>query len=121
MTLEQTVEIPASRHVSFDLPFTFPVGRAKAELILTPYPRAARCTEPTAPVSVERDLEKYPWEASIGMFKDAHFSSEELFRERSRDLLREEAKLFRRISPEALEQAAKHGVTPEELGLGEFV
>jgi hypothetical protein len=121
MTIEQTVEIPASRRVTFDLPFTFPVGKAKAELILTPEPPALRETEPTAPVFVETDVEKYPWEASIGLFKDAKFSTDELLKERARDLLREEAKLFRKISPEALTIAAKHGVTPAELGLGEFV
>jgi hypothetical protein len=32
MTIEQTIEIPASRHVTFDLPFTFPVGMAKVEV-----------------------------------------------------------------------------------------
>ncbi|GHV08518.1 hypothetical protein FACS189485_20100 [Spirochaetia bacterium] len=117
MTLEQTIEIPASRHVAFDLPFTFPIGKVKVELIITPEPLASRTPEPIAPIVVETDVEKYPWEASIGLFKDAAFSSEELFKERARDLLRDEAKLFRKISPEALEQAAKRGVTPEELGL----
>ena len=121
MTIEQTVEIPESHRVIFDLPFSFPVGRAKMELILTPEPQASGETEPISPVVVERDVEKYPWEASIEIFKDARFPPEELFKERARDLLREEAKLFRKISPEALEKAAKRGITPEELGLGEFV
>jgi hypothetical protein len=36
MTIEQTVEIPASRRVTFDLPFSFPVGTAKAALVIFP-------------------------------------------------------------------------------------
>jgi hypothetical protein len=32
MTIEQTVEIPASRRVFFDLPPEFPVGTAKVEV-----------------------------------------------------------------------------------------
>jgi hypothetical protein len=36
MTIEQTVEIPASRRVTFDLPVTFPVGKAKAALVVYP-------------------------------------------------------------------------------------
>ncbi|GHU92318.1 hypothetical protein FACS189479_00870 [Spirochaetia bacterium] len=36
MTIEQTVEIPASRRVTFDLPFAFPVGKAKVEVTVTP-------------------------------------------------------------------------------------
>jgi hypothetical protein len=114
MTIEQTVEIPASRRVTFDLPFSVPIGTAKAELTLTPELAAA-------PVPVERDVQKYPWEEAIGMFRDAKFSSEKLFDERARDLLREEAKLFGKISPEAREKAARRGITPEALGLGEFV
>jgi hypothetical protein len=35
MTIEQTVDIPASRHVAFDLPFTFPVGKAQVALTVT--------------------------------------------------------------------------------------
>jgi hypothetical protein len=120
MTIEQTVEIPENHRLFFDIPRYIPSGRAKVELIVTPEP-VLRETESTAPVIVETDVKRYPWEASIGMFKDAKFSTEELFKERARDLLREEAKLFRKISPEALEKAAKRGVTPAELGLEEFV
>jgi hypothetical protein len=40
MTIEQTVEIPASRRVIFDLPSTFPVGKAKAALVVYPEPPA---------------------------------------------------------------------------------
>ena len=36
MTFEQTVEIPASRRLTFDLPFSFPVGRAKVALVVFP-------------------------------------------------------------------------------------
>jgi hypothetical protein len=32
MTIEQTVEIPASRRIFFDLPLEFPVGKAKVEV-----------------------------------------------------------------------------------------
>jgi hypothetical protein len=34
MTIEQTVEIPADHRLFLDLPFTFPVGRAK--ITITP-------------------------------------------------------------------------------------
>ncbi|GHV81998.1 hypothetical protein AGMMS49991_05560 [Spirochaetia bacterium] len=36
MTIEQTVEVPASRRVTFDLPFTFPIGTARAALVVYP-------------------------------------------------------------------------------------
>jgi hypothetical protein len=36
MTIEQTVDIPASRRVTFDLPLTFPVGKAKVALVVYP-------------------------------------------------------------------------------------
>jgi hypothetical protein len=36
MTIEQTVEIPVSRRVTFDLPVTFPVGKAKVTLVVYP-------------------------------------------------------------------------------------
>ncbi|GHU51096.1 hypothetical protein FACS1894200_10970 [Spirochaetia bacterium] len=111
MTIEQIVEIPASRRITFDLPFTVPVGTAKVELKVSPDMKTASETE----------LEKYPWESAIGMFKGAGFSTEELFKERARDLLCEEAMLFHKISKEALEAAAKQGVSPAELGLEEFV
>jgi hypothetical protein len=119
MTIEQTIEIPESHRLFFDIPRNIPSGRAKVALTVTPEPmalaQAAPVPEPVA------DIEKYPWEGIIGMFKDSQFSTEELFKERARDLLLEEAKLFRKISPEALEIAAKRGVTPAELGLEEFV
>jgi hypothetical protein len=48
MTIEQTVEIPASRRVTFDLPFTFPVGKAKVALVVFPElpAEAARPVDP---------------------------------------------------------------------------
>jgi hypothetical protein len=36
MTIDQTVEIPASRRIFLDLPQDLPVGKAKVELIFTP-------------------------------------------------------------------------------------
>jgi len=36
MTIEQTIEVPANRRISFDLPFELPVGKTKVELTLTP-------------------------------------------------------------------------------------
>jgi hypothetical protein len=35
MTIEQTVEIPASRRITIDLPHELPVGKAKVELNFT--------------------------------------------------------------------------------------
>jgi hypothetical protein len=36
MTIEQTIEVPVSRRIFFDLPTDLPVGKAKVELIFTP-------------------------------------------------------------------------------------
>ena len=36
MTIEQTVDIPASRRVFLDLPLDLPVGRAKVAFTITP-------------------------------------------------------------------------------------
>jgi hypothetical protein len=36
MTIEQTVEIPENRRITFDLPFSFPVGMAKVALVVFP-------------------------------------------------------------------------------------
>ena len=112
MTIEQTVEIPADHRLFIDIPLSIPAGKAKVELTVTPESR-----EP----SKEADTDPYSWRKLRGMFADSKFSTEELFKERVRDLLREEAKLFRKISPEALAMAAQRGVTPSELGLEEFV
>jgi hypothetical protein len=120
MTIEQTIEIPESHRVQvfFDIPRNIPSGRAKVALTVTPeQPVLAKAA--STPEPIEDD--PYAWRKLRGMFKDSKFSTEELFKERARDLLLEEAKLFRKISPEALEIAAKRGVTPAELGLEEFV
>jgi hypothetical protein len=37
MTIEQTIEIPASRRITLDLPHELPVGKAKVELNFTPF------------------------------------------------------------------------------------
>ena len=36
MTIEQTVEIPASHRITIDLPPELPAGKAKVELTITP-------------------------------------------------------------------------------------
>jgi hypothetical protein len=36
MTIEQTIEIPPSHRLVFDLPFELPTGRAKVELTVIP-------------------------------------------------------------------------------------
>jgi len=36
MTIEQTIEIPASRRITLDLPQELPTGKAKVELSFTP-------------------------------------------------------------------------------------
>jgi hypothetical protein len=36
MTIEQTIEVPASHRIFLDLPPELPVGKAKVELIFTP-------------------------------------------------------------------------------------
>ena len=52
MTLEQTIEIPASRRIFLDLPHDLPVGRAKVEFTITPE------TEPKAGVDGKIRLTK---------------------------------------------------------------
>jgi hypothetical protein len=57
MTIEQTVEVPASRRVFFDLPLSFPVGRANAALVLFPAaeaPAQDHAPEPPEPSAAER-------------------------------------------------------------------
>jgi hypothetical protein len=104
MTLEQTVEIPENRKVQFST--EVPVGRFRIVFF---------------PETPEPKKDPYAWRKLRGKYKDINVSSEEIFKERARDLLMEEAKFFGKISPEALEKAAKRGVTPAELGLEEFV
>jgi hypothetical protein len=36
MTIEQTIDVPASRRISFNLPPDLPTGKAKVELTITP-------------------------------------------------------------------------------------
>ena len=36
MTIEQTIEITASRRIFLDLPLDLPIGKAKVELTITP-------------------------------------------------------------------------------------
>jgi hypothetical protein len=36
MTIEQTVEIPASRRITIEVPPELPIGKAKVELTITP-------------------------------------------------------------------------------------
>jgi hypothetical protein len=56
MTIEQTVEIPASRRVIFDLPLSFPVGKAKAALVVFPDSEAASAAPaPFKPALMEQE------------------------------------------------------------------
>jgi hypothetical protein len=104
MALEQTVEIPEDRKVQFST--EVPVGRFRIVFF---------------PETPEPKKDPYAWRTLRGMGTGSKWTTEELFKERARDLLMEEAKLFGKISPEALEKAAKRGVTPAELGLEEYV
>ena len=52
MTIEQTIEIPASRRIFLDLPLELPIGRAKVEFTITPE------TEPKASVDGKIRLTK---------------------------------------------------------------
>ncbi|GHV81724.1 hypothetical protein AGMMS49991_02820 [Spirochaetia bacterium] len=114
MIIEQTIEIPENHRIYFDVPSQIPAGRTKVALTIIDFPQAALSEH-------EPSTGPYSWRKLRGMFNDSGFSTEELFKERARDLLREEAKLFGKISAEALEAAANRGVTPAELGLEEFV
>ena len=38
MTIEQTIEVPASRRIFLDLPLDLPEGKAKLKLTITPEP-----------------------------------------------------------------------------------
>ena len=55
MTIEQTVEVPANRHVAFDLPYTFPVGKAKVEITVTSEGETA---QPVKPLRSLRGIDK---------------------------------------------------------------
>ncbi|GHV39260.1 hypothetical protein AGMMS49546_11010 [Spirochaetia bacterium] len=117
MTLEQTVEIPASRHISFDLPFTFPVGKAKVEVTITPeqpvMDKAVSTLEPLA------DIEKYPWESIIGCCKDSGRTVGDFLQDKYRENFIEEVKMAERNNREVpavvLEMGAKRGFTIEGL------
>jgi hypothetical protein len=50
MTIEQTVDIPVSRRVTFDLPFSFPIGKAKVELTVTTEDETTRGAQPVIPL-----------------------------------------------------------------------
>jgi hypothetical protein len=50
MTIEQTVEIPASRRIFLDLPSELPTGRARVEFTVTPE------TEPEGKTQSEADI-----------------------------------------------------------------
>ena len=42
MTIEQTIEVPASRRIFLDLPPDLPEGKAKLELTITPEPASRK-------------------------------------------------------------------------------
>jgi hypothetical protein len=67
MTIEQTVEIPASRkiHLDFELPFTLPVGQARVEIKVSPAIVTVEDSEVPAAV-VEDD--------AFGIWKDRDIS-----------------------------------------------
>jgi hypothetical protein len=112
MTIEQTIEIPKNHRITLEIPEEIPAGKAHIALVVFPSTTFKYDTEQSDP---------YAWRKLRGKYKGVGFSSEELFKERSRDLLREEAKLFGKISPEAIASAAKRGVTPAEMGLEKYI
>jgi hypothetical protein len=117
MTIEQTVEIPASRRVTFDLPFTFPVGKAKVEVTVTPeQPVTGKAVSAPEPLV---DIEKYPWESIIGCCKDSGRTVEDFLRDKYRENFIEEVKMAgrnnREVPATVLEMGAKHGFTIEGL------
>jgi len=42
MTIEQTIEIPPSRRLVLDLPFEWPIGKARVELTVVPENKIVR-------------------------------------------------------------------------------
>jgi hypothetical protein len=82
MTIEQTVEIPASRkiHLDFEVPLSLPVGKARVALTVTP-------DEPlTADEASPRHLShREAIERCRGIAKGSRFSSERLFENRRQD------------------------------------
>ncbi|GHV59525.1 hypothetical protein AGMMS49579_27110 [Spirochaetia bacterium] len=62
MTIEQTIDIPASRHVTFDLPFTFPIGKTKVALTVTFEGETAQgdwiAAQPVKPLRSLRGIDK---------------------------------------------------------------
>jgi hypothetical protein len=82
MTIEQTVEIPASRkiHLDFEVPLSLPVGKAKVALTVTP-------DEPLADgeATPRRLSHREAIERCRGVAKGSLFSSERLFENRRQD------------------------------------
>ena len=79
MTIEQTVDIPASRHIAFDLPFTFPIGKAKVALTVTSEGETA---QPVKPLRLLRGIDKGR-DTMEAYFKRHHADND---REREREL-----------------------------------
>jgi predicted SPOUT superfamily RNA methylase MTH1 len=76
MTFEQTVEIPANRRLTIDIPREFPASAA----ILTFTPKPAYPAYKTAQARLQETVEKLR-----NLAKDSSFSSEDLFKDRALD------------------------------------
>jgi hypothetical protein len=110
MTIEQTIEIPESHRVQvfFDIPYTVPTGRqVKVALDLSQEEKAEQ-----AP------LKKGDWRRLCGISSGSS-GSDRILRDRAREALIDEARFAKRhsteIANEAVERAAKWGITLETL------
>ncbi|GHV84214.1 hypothetical protein AGMMS50212_15540 [Spirochaetia bacterium] len=79
MTIEQTIEIPTSRRVTFDLPFTFPIGKAKVEVTVN---SESETVQPVKPLRSLRGIDKGR-DTMEAYFKRHHTDND---RERETDL-----------------------------------
>ncbi|MDR1147739.1 MAG: hypothetical protein LBK66_03830, partial [Spirochaetaceae bacterium] len=87
MTFEQTVEIPANRRLTINIPREFPASAA----ILTFTPKPADTTGKNAQARLQETVKKLR-----NLAKNCSFSSEDLFEERRKDRALDEAQ-YRRL------------------------
>jgi hypothetical protein len=105
MTIQRTVENPASRRLTITVPQEIPVG----PVILTFTPAKAK---------------KDDWRSLCGKYKDPDRTVADFMEDRVWDNLIEEVRMAdrddREIPPQVVAMAARHGVTIEALRQGTY-
>jgi hypothetical protein len=107
MTIEQTIEIPESHRLFFDIPRNIPSGRAKVALTVMP-----------------EQPQKADWRSLAGCCKDSKRTVADFNEDRAWDNLIEEVRMAdqdgREIPQQVLDSARRHGFTIEELRKGTY-